>query len=630
MKRNHALRPVTLMLCLAMIFGCLVTGGCSQKNNDPLQFYTVSELKKAEDGPMKAIRNKLELLDEYSDTDLVCVVMTAAKGDIEIPAGHDGTAVTIVTSQYECTEVTSLTVSEGVRFVDSLFKQSSTDSNTALTSVTLPDDIVIETSFLGCEGLKTVKAGRVKSINQSFNGSGIEEFTAEDDPENNLKVRWSFITCPDLKSFTAGNLGDIEHSFISCGLEKIKLRFSEEIDESFKNCENLTTAEMPSAVTVKTSFRDCPALESVKGASRVETIDDSFTGCGSLSSVDKLDSIVSINSSFKECPKIADLSFISEINEIKYSFRSCNGISALSIGDIMLIENSFEDCPALTNITLNSDNTDPERSLSVKYSFKKCPALKELELKNTGKIIDSFSDLNSLTNVNIDTAKYTEIDYEHRFVIDASFNNDSSLASLKITGDIYDVINSFDKCPKLDTVEMDSVEKYDTSFTDSGKGYEAYLARAEAEKERLRKEEEEQIRQAEERAKEEQRKRKEEEQRKLHEQYDDEPYGPGTSGLSLSADSDRAACFRLVKMNGDTEFMVFLEAGESTTQYFPSGRYTLKVARGEEWISDEEAFGSSGYYSTTDVFTFESGGVYEISTGTRGDFRSDSASGFLG
>jgi hypothetical protein len=41
-------------------------------------------------------------------------------------------------------------------------------------------------------------------------------------------------------------------------------------------------------------------------------------------------------------------------------------------------------------------------------------------------------------------------------------------------------------------------------------------------------------------------------------------------------------------------------------------------------------FGDAGHYSTTDIFTFEAGGTYEISSGTRGDFYFDDAGGFTG
>ena len=117
-------------------------------------------------------------------------------------------------------------------------------------------------------------------------------------------------------------------------------------------------------------------------------------------------------------------------------------------------------------------------------------------------------------------------------------------------------------------------------------------------------------------------------EREKEEELRNEPYGPGTSYLYLKASETRSACFRLVRMDGTTQFMILLSPGEETTQSFPNGRYTLKVARGETWISDEEAFGPSGSYSTTDVYRFESGATYQISTGTTGDFRGDSQKGF--
>ena len=51
-----------------------------------------------------------------------------------------------------------------------------------------------------------------------------------------------------------------------------------------------------------------------------------------------------------------------------------------------------------------------------------------------------------------------------------------------------------------------------------------------------------------------------------------EPYGPGTSTLYLSAPDDKAACYRLVRMDGSTEFMVLLSPGEETSRSFPCGR----------------------------------------------------------
>ena len=106
-------------------------------------------------------------------------------------------------------------------------------------------------------------------------------------------------------------------------------------------------------------------------------------------------------------------------------------------------------------------------------------------------------------------------------------------------------------------------------------------------------------------------------------------YGPGSSKLYLEAGS-KSACYKLVRTDGSVEFQILLGPGESTTKSFPSGRYTLKTAKGDKWISDKEAFGPGGNYDTTDVFYFEDGGYYKITTGNTGNFRGDSQSGFTG
>ena len=119
----------------------------------------------------------------------------------------------------------------------------------------------------------------------------------------------------------------------------------------------------------------------------------------------------------------------------------------------------------------------------------------------------------------------------------------------------------------------------------------------------------------------------EEQQRKL----DNEPYGPGTSSLYLKAQG-RTTCYKLFRVNGTVEFQVLLSPGNSVTKKFPSGRYRLKVAVGDTWISDEEAFGASGVYQSTDLFTFEPGSSYKVGSGSgfEGGFFQGSQQGFTG
>ena len=106
-------------------------------------------------------------------------------------------------------------------------------------------------------------------------------------------------------------------------------------------------------------------------------------------------------------------------------------------------------------------------------------------------------------------------------------------------------------------------------------------------------------------------------------------YGPGESSLYLKA-GERPACYRLVRVGGELECEVFVEPGHTNKPVsFPSGRYKLRMAEGDTWISDEEAFGDKGRYSVIDYFNYEEGETYRITETTdSGNVYSDSAGGF--
>ena len=93
---------------------------------------------------------------------------------------------------------------------------------------------------------------------------------------------------------------------------------------------------------------------------------------------------------------------------------------------------------------------------------------------------------------------------------------------------------------------------------------------------------------------------------------------------------DRSACYRLFRVGGELECEAFLEPGYyNKTVSFPAGRYKLRIAEGDTWISDEEAFGEEGRYSVIDYFNYEEGETYGITETTgNGNVYGDSAGGF--
>ena len=111
-------------------------------------------------------------------------------------------------------------------------------------------------------------------------------------------------------------------------------------------------------------------------------------------------------------------------------------------------------------------------------------------------------------------------------------------------------------------------------------------------------------------------------------------YGNGNVRLTIET-GKQSACAKLFAAEAtgrdDVLMRVLIDPYERATLHFSAGTYILKLAYGDTWLGDEEAFGSSGSYSTTDAYTFEAGGEYELETSTaQGDFHGDDLKGFTG
>lgn len=104
----------------------------------------------------------------------------------------------------------------------------------------------------------------------------------------------------------------------------------------------------------------------------------------------------------------------------------------------------------------------------------------------------------------------------------------------------------------------------------------------------------------------------------------------GTSTLYLKSGDELISCFKLYDADGNLIWTELLKPGESKTVSFDSGKYYLKIGEGEKWISDDEAFGSDGNYSSTGLYNFLPGQSYTIGSGTTGDFHAESQSEFTG
>lgn len=620
-------KAISILLPAVLVFAaCFSLCACGKNKGEEkdAHFVTLKEISKE----YPAFKSRFKDLDSlrYSDIHYVYLLTEKDEGEITVPDTYKGKKVVLVTAEGATPKLTSLTVEDNVGYIESVCGEK--DQGGALEKVRLPKSIIAKNCFNYCGSLKSADISGAMKTTNCFNDSSVEELNAD----NVKNIINSFNRCAKLKNAGLSNVISVENSFEKCGaLESVKLDSAYTVKSSFYKCEQLKTVELSPESEVSGSFQSCTALSKANSPKKVES---SFLSCNALTNADfsvaesieesfdntgitELDApnLTTIKLSFRECSDLAKVS-LPKVESISDSFNDCGALKEFGgCENLESIENSLNDCPSMTAISqfksirsvtssfcrcdgIQSTNFTKNAS-NVAESFKECPNMQKVVLDNAEKITESFSDCPALKSASIafsDSASYA--------TFSNSFNDLPALGSVSVSGTLDEIDSSFNNCAVLKSFNYESLKTDPTASFDNCPKLETEVI-DDAERER--------------------RAQIEAERRK----YDNEPYGPGSSGLYLEAGDGQMACFRLVRMNGSTEFKVLLNAGESTTEYFPSGRYTLKVARGDNWISDEKAFGSSGRYSTTDVFTFEDGSVYEIVSGDRSDFNRDNVDGFL-
>lgn len=93
-----------------------------------------------------------------------------------------------------------------------------------------------------------------------------------------------------------------------------------------------------------------------------------------------------------------------------------------------------------------------------------------------------------------------------------------------------------------------------------------------------------------------------------------------------------ASCYKLYATGAGKDVLVrlvYLDAHTSGSMSFAPGTYVLKIASGQTWLGDDQAFGKRGSYSQSDAYAFTDGTYTIESSTTHGDFRSSSMGGFV-
>lgn len=173
-------------------------------------------------------------------------------------------------------------------------------------------------------------------------------------------------------------------------------------DSAFEGCTSLASYVNNVITDVgKNSFRNCTALKTID-IPRIRNIGEhAFDGCSALTDLDLDNDLDSVGAgAFCGCTALASVSIggniLSAGNGI---FKDCTNLNTCNIDKLLKISpNTFENCSALSDVTLNPDLTE-----ICDYAFYGCTGLDYINLPTALKTIGkrAFENCTGLTTIEI-------------------------------------------------------------------------------------------------------------------------------------------------------------------------------------------------------------------------------------
>jgi len=174
------------------------------------------------------------------------------------------------------------------------------------------------------------------------------------------------VTIPaEIDGYSVSVIGD--DSFYNCTeLTSIEIPDSVTIIGTgvFEDCISLINVEIPDSVTTigNCAFRECTGLTSIKIPESVTSISSgAFYMCSGLTSVEFPDGITTINSdAFYCCIGLTNIEIPDSVTSIDSgAFASCDGLTSIEIPDSIktIGESAFYDCNELTEVIIGGNVT---------------------------------------------------------------------------------------------------------------------------------------------------------------------------------------------------------------------------------------------------------------------------------
>ena len=298
--------------------------------------------------------------------------------------------------------------------------------------------VATNSAFEGCTLLEAVTFKEGVANIGHFAFYNCTKLKAVDLPKSVTTVNhYAFANCMKIKTAAIAK-GTIQTgAFENCEiLETVTLGAVTGIGaKAFKNCPALTSVGFPEgltqidneafygdkAITVVSipdtvatigygAFKDCTALTQVAIGAGVTTwktttdiynhgysttANSAFENCTALKTLTVKSGTTAIGHyAFFNCTRLEEVILPNTVyNVYNYAFHGCTGLKKLSVNNGSIGQNAFENCTALTDISLVDVNTIGN------YAFKNCTLLKNFTLPHGLTLIgnEAFSACNSLT-----------------------------------------------------------------------------------------------------------------------------------------------------------------------------------------------------------------------------------------
>ena len=225
------------------------------------------------------------LMNNHGDIHIRMKYYLGNDTEVTVPDYINDIPVTLISSGGLNPSIKKLTLPETIKSLEDVTFKSS-----ELEEITLSDiDRIPNATFKDCPNLRKI----------NFQGN----------PETFIIGEHAFENCTSLDYIpypeSCKNITIRRNAFENTGIQEVKIDIDSEINEyAFRNCENLSYAELNNADIKSRAFRECPALEDVtiNGNSKLE--ESSFCDCDILKNITFSDFNISMKNAVENCPEL--------------------------------------------------------------------------------------------------------------------------------------------------------------------------------------------------------------------------------------------------------------------------------------------------------------------------------------